>query len=201
MEEHELPFDTAISDHDRPTSTSASLPLPPNEETIDPRVAQIIHEIETELGFGIVPNLLRVLLPAPAVLEAVWSAVQAVILSGELPRTYKELIGVVIAGARGSRYVATVHTYGLTTMGVSAEVVATVCSGEVGELTPAQQAGMHYALRTVTEPQLLGKPELHGLRAAGFTDTTLLELCNTIALFSMLCGLADATQVPIDAIE
>jgi alkylhydroperoxidase family enzyme len=60
---------------------------------------------------------------------------------------------------------------------------------------------MHYALRTVTEPQVLGEPELHALRAAGFNNTTLLELCNTIGLFSMLCGLADATQVPIDTLE
>lgn len=201
MEENQSPFDPVSSDPARPHGVSAPLPLPPNEQTTDPRVAQIIHEIETQLGFGVVPNLLRVLVPAPDVLEAVWLALQAVILHGELPRTYKELIGVVIAGARGSRYVATVHTYGLTTMGVSAEVIATVCSGEIGELTVAEQAGMHYALRTVTEPQLLGKPALQALRTVGFTDTTLLELCNTIALFSMLCGLADATQVPIDAIE
>lgn len=201
MEERQSPFDTATSDHARPYGASAPLPLPPTEQTTDPRVAQIIREIETQLGFGVVPNLLRVLVPAPDVLEAVWSALQAVILHGELPRTYKELIGVVIAGARGSRYVATVHTYGLNSMGVSAEVIATVCSGEVGELTMAEQAGMHYALRAVTEPQLLGEPQLRALRTAGFTDTTLLELCNTIALFSMLCGLADATQVPIDAIE
>lgn len=178
-----------------------TLPIPAvHEPSLDEATQPIVEEITDQLGFGIVPNLLRVLLPVPHSLQAVWQSIQAILLNGTLARTYKELVGVTVAGARGSRYVATIHRYSLEQQGVSSELLTAVCDGDLSELTPQEQAGLQYALRVTLQPMEVTPLELTELRAAGFSDEEMLELCTTIGLFGLLCALADATQIPPDTV-
>ena len=63
----------------------------------DPRVARVFHEIETELGFGMVPNIFKSMAENPAALAAHWAMFKHTILEGELPRIVKEMVGVVVS--------------------------------------------------------------------------------------------------------
>ncbi len=63
----------------------------------DPLARQTFDEIQRELGFGMVPNIFRSMGSNPALLSANWQKFKSTILEGSLPRTVKEMIGVVVS--------------------------------------------------------------------------------------------------------
>jgi len=84
----------------------------------NPRVAQVFHEIETELGFGMVPNIFKSMAENPAALAAHWAMFKYTILDGELTRVAKEMVGVVVSTVNKSEYAAKVHMHSLGVQGV-----------------------------------------------------------------------------------
>ena len=67
------------------------------------------REIVEELGFGMVPNAFAWAREVPEVQTALWKAFRHVVLKGLLPRTVKEMMGVVASRRAGSEYAARVH--------------------------------------------------------------------------------------------
>lgn len=82
------------------------------------------NEIVNELGFGIVPNLFAAAEANPEVQTGLWKAFRHIVLRGVLPRTVKEMMGVVVSRRADSRYAAQVHLHALTLQGIEAPIVA-----------------------------------------------------------------------------
>ena len=70
----------------------------------DPVVRRVFHEIETELGFGMVPNIFKSMAESPSALAAHWAMFKHTILEGQLPRIVKEMVGVVVSSVNRSEY-------------------------------------------------------------------------------------------------
>ena len=92
------------------------------DDVVDSKVKAVYDEIIAELGFGIVPNIFKSMAIHPDLLEANWKKFKATMLTGFIPRTVKEMIGVAISQANNSQYALNVHLHGLSALGMSERV-------------------------------------------------------------------------------
>jgi len=84
-----------------------------------------VQEIVDELGFGVIPNIFAHA-KSTDIQTALWKAFRHVVLRGVLPRTVKEMMGVISSQSRGSRYAAEIHLHALMVQGIR-YVVAKFC--------------------------------------------------------------------------
>ena len=159
----------------------------------------VTQEIASELGFGIVPNLFAEADGAPEVQLALWRAFRHVVLRGRLPRTVKEMMGVVVSREAGSRYAAEVHLHALTLQGVEAPILAALSRGEVPSGVPQKTLALlrfaHSAARHPHDPA-----QLQLLRGAELSDAEQREAVATVALFRMVNTWTDLLAIPLDAL-
>ena len=114
------------------------------------------REIVEELGFGMVPNAFAWAREVPEVQTALWKAFRHVVLKGLLPRTVKEMMGVVASRRAGSEYAARVHLHALMVQGVEAPLLEALERGEVPEgLPPKVAALLRFAHEAALDP---GRP-------------------------------------------
>lgn len=158
---------------------------------------EVTQEIASELGFGVVPNLFAEADAAPEVQLALWKAFRHVVLRGRLPRTVKEMMGVVVSREAGSRYAAEVHLHALTLQGVEAPILAALGRGEVPGGVPQRTLALlrfaHSAARHPHDPA-----EVQGLADAGLGEAEQREAVATVALFRMVNTWTDLLAVPLD---
>jgi len=185
-----------------PTAPSR-LPLVDPATAADPVVRAVYGEIERELGFGIVPNLFRAMAGQPAVLRATWDLFRATVLQGEIPRTVKEMIGIVVSAANNSVYAMAVHLHSLGTQGIADDVLAALAAGEDSApgLAPSVTAILKVAHTAARNgPLAVTDTDLAALEAEGVTPAEWGEVFAAIDLFRYVNSFTDLARVPIDAI-
>lgn len=159
----------------------------------------VTQEIASELGFGIVPNLFAAANANPEVQQALWSAFRHTVLRGELPRTIKEMMGVIVSKEAGSHYAAQVHLHALTLQGVEAPILAALERGEAPSGVPQKtQALLRFAYAAARQPHDPGQLEL--LRGVGLSDAEQREAVAVVALFRMVNTWTDLLAIPLDAL-
>ncbi len=169
----------------------------------DPVVRAVYNEIEQDLGFGIVPNVFRALGSQPAILRAVWDLFRATILEGQLPRTVKEMIAVVVSAVNESEYALRVHLHSLGVQGVTEGVLAALEAGNVTMpgIAPSITALVGLARKAMLEgPRAITDADITMVEATGVTRAELAEVFATIDLFRYVNSFTDLACVPIDAI-
>ena len=168
----------------------------------DALAQRVFHEIETELGFGMVPNVFRSMESNPVVLAAHWAMFKHTILEGELPRIVKEMIGVVVSSVNKSEYAAKVHLHSLGVQGVSEAVLAVLAAGEIAatDLPLATQAMLSFAQRAARDRFALRPADFEALEEVGFTPAERLEIIGAIDLFQAVNSYTDTMRVPVDAL-
>jgi uncharacterized peroxidase-related enzyme len=179
------------------------LPLIDPATVTDPTVRAVYDEIERELGFGIVPNVFRAMGGQPAVLRAAWDLFRATVLQGLLPRTVKEMIGIVVSAANDSQYALTVHLHSLGVQGISDDVLAQLAAGADGApgLAPSVAAIIAVAHTAARRgPLAVSDADIARLEAEGVSRSEWAEVIATIDLFRYINGFTDLAHVPIDAI-
>ncbi len=184
-------------------ATTSRLTLVDPATVADPVVRAVYGEIERELGFGIVPNVFRAMGGQPAVLRAAWDLFRATVLQGLLPRTVKEMIGIVVSAANDSRYALAVHLHSLGVQGIGDDVLARLAAGADGApgLAPSVAAIIkvsHTAARH--GPLAVTDEDLATLESEGVTRLEWAEVIATIDLFRYINGFTDLARVPVDAI-
>ena len=168
-------------------------------EVDDPRTRGVYDQIASELGLGIVPNLFKAMGVLPGFLEGTWLQFRSVVLHGVLPRTVKEMIGVVISRANGSRYAAEVHLHALSAFGVSGELLdQLVTDHRRAPLPEKQKAMIGLGLAAAVAPRELGDEQLARARALGCSDQEIAEVLATAALFNLINTFTDALSLPVD---
>jgi uncharacterized peroxidase-related enzyme len=168
----------------------------------DPTVQRVFHEIETELDFGMVPNIFRSMAANPATLAAHWAMFKHTILAGELPRIVKEMVGVVVSTVNRSEYAKNVHLHSLGVQGVNEAVLAVLARGEVAsaDLPRATQVMLDFAQRAAVDRFALGAADFQVLEDAGFTPAEQLEIVGAVDLFQGVNSYTDLMHVPIDSL-
>lgn len=153
------------------------------------------NEIAEELGFGIVPNIF-----ARAHSEhlqiALWKAFRHIVLQGQLPRTIKEMMGVVVSRALGARYAAEIHLHALMVQGIETAILQHLQRGEIPPGLPAQTSALlnfAQAAASHLDPALVAP-----LRAAGLSELELQEAVAVVGLFRMVGSWTELLEIPID---
>ena len=169
--------------------------------THDPIVVAVYEEIKAELGFGIVPNLFKSMATNPGFLRGNWDKFRATVLQGRLPRTLKEMIGVVISQFNQSDYALKVHLHGLSTLGISEEVLHLLTTDfEHCPLPQRQKAIIQFGLRAGTQPKTLIAEDYQYLYDLGLDATEVFEIVATANLFTAVNQYTDAIALDIDAL-
>lgn len=174
-------------------------PLIDDEQSHDPLVAEVYQEIKRELGFGIVPNLFKSMAIRPTLLRAHWEKFRATVLEGHLPRTLKEMIGVLISQANQSEYALRVHLHGLSAMGISQEVLnALIVDFEHCPLPEREKHILRFGVLAAVDPHNLTDDHYDQLRSFDLSDEEIFEIVATADLFASINTYTDAAAVPID---
>jgi uncharacterized peroxidase-related enzyme len=177
----------------------ARFPLVAESDARDPVVAAVYEEIRQELGFGMVPNIFRSMAICPWILRAHWDKFRATILQGSLPRTTKEMVGVLISRANNSEYAYSVHLHGLSVLGVADQVLAQLA--EDWQRCPLPEREKHilqFGLLAGTDPLSLTDADFGTLRAHDLTDAEIFEIIASADLFASVNVYTDSAGVEVD---
>ena len=177
-------------------------PLLAPTATADTVTQRVYAEIESELGFGIVPNVFRAMGSCPWFLEANWNAFRATVLHGSLPRLVKEMIGVVVSTVNESSYARLVHLHSLGLQGVADDVLQALSNGETDcpSLSPSTVAVLRFAQKAAKRPGAITDGDLAALSEACLTRDEQFEVLATIQLFSAVNLFTDVADVELDRI-
>jgi uncharacterized peroxidase-related enzyme len=138
----------------------------------------------------------------PGLLEANWQKFKATILEGQLPRTVKEMIGVVVSDVHGSEYAKQVHLHSLSVQGIHALWLQQLTEAEPAEgtLPDTLTTLVTFARKAAGNPHAIGEDDLTTLREAGLSDEECFEVIGTIDLFKSVNAYTDLAKVEIDNI-
>ena len=176
-------------------------PIVEYEQATDPRVRAVYNEIKAELGFGMVPNIFKSMGTNPGFLEGNWKKFKTAILQGRLPRTLKEMIGVVISQTNNSQYALQVHLHSLSAFGTSNEVLDLLVTDFAQcPLLEREKAIISFGLRAATQPHHLTSADYQHLADLGLDETEIFEIIATANLFTGVNQYTDAIALEIDAL-
>lgn len=165
----------------------------------DPRVAAVFDQIRNELGFGMVPNLFRSMASRPAFLDAQWALFRGTVLHGGLPRTLKEMAGILISQANESPYALAVHLHSLSALGLSEKLLELLVEDfDLCPLPEREKAALVFARKAGVEPHALTADDYAGLEEHGLSRADVMELLATAVLFSGVNRYTDAVDLAID---
>ncbi len=180
----------------------AHFPIQEYNQATDAKVKAIYDEILTELGFGIVPNLFKSMAINPDVLEANWKKFRATILQGDVPRTLKEMLGVAISQANNSPYALNVHLHGLSSLGMSEEVLKLLVSDfEACPLPEREKAVISFGLLAATQPDVITEANYQRLHSLGLEQSEIFEIIATADLFTSVNRYTDSIALEIDTLS
>lgn len=156
------------------------------------------QDIIQELGFGLVPNLFVEAEPSPEVMRGLWEAFRQIVLRGVLPRSLKEMMGVLVSRRNASPYAAQVHLHALMFQGLEDPLLEALSRGQVPEgLPPKAAALLQFALQA-RRPYPPGLLQL--LEEAGLSPREIREAVAVVGLFEFINAWTDLLKVPIDAL-
>ncbi len=174
-------------------------PIVEYDQVTDTKVKDIYDQISSELGFGIIPNIFKSMAINPDILEANWKKFRSTMLQGDVPRTLKEMIGVVISQANNSLYVLNVHLHGLSALGISEEILSTLVSNfDACPLPEREKAVIQFGLLAGTNPLALNESHYQKLQSFGLDESEIFEIVATADLFSSVNRYTDAINLEFD---
>lgn len=118
--------------------------------------------------------------------------------AGVLPRTVKEMMGVLVSRARGSRYAAEVHLHALMLQGTETYLLDSLRRGEVPQGLPGKvQALLAFAHRAASHPS---PGLLEGLRQVGLDEAEVQEAVAVVGVSALVNTWTDLLEIPVDAL-
>lgn len=177
------------------------VPLIEEADVTDPVTKRVYAEIRAELGFGIVPNLFKSMASRPGFLEANWNHFRSTVLHGHLPRTLKEMVGILVSRANASEYALRVHLHSLSALGISEAVLDRLVSDfERCPLPEPEKAALRFGLKAGTTPHAVDADDFAALEKQGLGGDEVFELIATAHLFNGVNQYTDAISLELDAI-
>lgn len=191
----------------------SSLPLLQSRRAVtDPLVRVVFSEIESELGFELVPNIFRVMAAVPEILDAHWCHVRAALLRGDVDRKLKDMIGLMLSvvhatssdprsgTTRMSTYTRALCLQSLTRRGVDFDVMALLVRGELhmNALSKRETAILRFARAIALRDGKVRDEDYVAVYDVGVTFPETLEIASVVELFTSLDRFAEVARVPVD---
>jgi uncharacterized peroxidase-related enzyme len=145
-----------------------SIPAP---ERVDPKAQRLLDAFEKSLGF--VPNMMRVMSHAPAVLAG-YAQLSSALAGGRLSEELREKIGLHIAEENQCEYCVSAHTAIAGGAGLSVESILDARRGAV--VDTREQAALDFAKAVVDAKGLVADEDVARVRAAGYDDGAIAEI-------------------------
>jgi alkylhydroperoxidase family enzyme len=177
-----------------------TLPLQPRRTITDPLVRVVFSEIESELGFDLVPNIFRVMAAMPEILDAHWCHVRAALLRGHIDRRTKDMIGLMLSVVHATPYTRALCLQSLTRRGVDFDVLALLVRGEVQcrGVSERESAIMRFARAIALRDGKVRDEDYVAIYDVGLTFPETLEIASVVELFTSLDRFAEVARVPVD---
>ncbi len=154
-----------------------------------------------------VPRIFLLLEGNPELLFHIWGEFREIILRGSLPRTVKEMVGLLVAVNTHCDYVKVVHMHSLTLQGVDVDALKAISERDYipGQLSSTAHAALRFGALAVAMRAAHAKPEgsdgptwqelrqqsTEALAATNLCDTEKFELMATVAFFEQICSIAN----------
>lgn len=158
-----------------------------------PAVAAIFREAKTRMGK--VPNLLRVMAQAPAVLNVYWDG-RGALSGGVLPAAVQEQIAIAVAAANGCDYCLAAHTGAGRVAGLSPEALTDAQRGAARD--PYAAAILTLALEVNASHGATRPDMLERARAAGLPDAEILETAAHVAVSILTNSINNMVGITLD---
>jgi uncharacterized peroxidase-related enzyme len=166
---------------------------------LDPDLAELYDQVCGRLD-DFVPNILRIQASNPASLEAHLDLHHTLMLGpSSLSRTQREMIGVVVSQINECHYGLQHHGAALRQLVKDDAFVARLESDFQGvDLVLADRAMLDYAAKLTRAPREVTRADVDGLRAVGFADAAILDICLVTAYFSFANRIAHGLGIELE---
>lgn len=143
------------------------------------KVKELLDGVRTKLGM--VPNMMRTMASAPAVLEG-YLQLSASLGRGSLPAKTREQIALAVSEANGCDYCLAAHSAIGRMAGLTSDQIRDSRLGT--SVDPKTDALIRFARRIVDARGRVSDHELEEVRAAGFGDAAIAEVVAAVALMT-----------------
>lgn len=150
---------------------------PLNPETVTGTAKPLLDAVKAKLG--LVPNMMRTMATAPAVLES-YLNFSGALAKGSLDGKTREAIALAIGQANKCQYCVSAHTLLGKKAGLTDNDVAAARTGEAG--TPKLGAILRLARAINSKQGQIADADFAAARAAGVTDQEITEVVGSVAL-------------------
>jgi uncharacterized peroxidase-related enzyme len=141
------------------------------------RARELLDVVQGKLG--LVPNMMRAMAGAPAVLDGYLQFSEA-LGHGTLPARVREQIALAVAQANNCDYCLAAHSAIGRMVGLTAEQIRDSRLGTA--VDPKADALVRFALKVVNTRGAVSDGDLKEARAAGFDDAAIAEVVANVAL-------------------
>ncbi len=149
----------------------------PRQQAIDPKAQRVLRAIRSSLGF--VPNMLRSMASAPAVLLG-YTQLSSTLAGGNLSAELREKIALLVAQENACEYCVAAHSTTAGAAGLSLEAILDARRGTAVGRT--EQAGLDFARAVLEHKGAVADTDLADVRAAGYRDGDIAEIVANVVL-------------------
>ena len=169
--------------------------LTPTDVAAAPQAAQpMLNIVNTQLGA--VPNMFRLIANSPQTLEG-FLGLSSALGKGDLTVATRNRIALTIAEANGCDYCLSAHSYlGKKLAKLDDAEMAANRSGASQD--PKADAAVRFAAKVVRERGHVAEADLLAVKAAGYSDSQVLEIIAHVALNTFTNYVNEALKTDID---
>lgn len=148
-----------------------------NPEEATGKAKELLDVVKTKMG--IVPNLMRTMANAPAVLNA-YLGFSSALASASINGGLGELIAITVANQNGCDYCNSAHSFIGEKLGLDAEAIESARAGLSSE--PKTSAVLTFAKEILEHKGEVSDNALSEIKAAGYSEAQVLEIVAHVAL-------------------
>ena len=148
-----------------------------NPQTTTGKSKTLFDAVQTKLGM--VPNMMRTMGHAPAVLEG-YLSFSGALAGGTLSAKLREQIALTVAGKNECDYCASAHTVLGKKAGLDEKEIPLNLDGKATDAK--SQAVLDFTLKVVEKRGQVSDADVKAIKEAGFSETEVVEMVAVIAL-------------------
>jgi uncharacterized peroxidase-related enzyme len=173
------------------------IPVLPPEQASD-ESKSVYDEFHKRMSFPAPPNFIMTQGHSPTVARGTWELVRNVLVSGEIPRWFKEMIFVAISQDRNCGYCRAAHIACCRMLGVNPELLDELVRDYRSITDVKVRDTILFAVKCSKNPQSLTEDDYDKLREFGFKQSEIVELIAMSAFAVYANIIADATSMEPD---
>jgi uncharacterized peroxidase-related enzyme len=161
-------------------------------------VNAVYEEFYRRMSFPSPPNFITTQGHSSMVVRGSWEVVKNVLVTGEIPRWYKEMMFAAISKDRDCRYCTAAHIACCRMLGVAPALLASLVQDVDRIADPKVRNMIQFGVKCARDPQSLTEKDYEALRQVGFIQSEIMEIIAMSALAVYANIIADATQMESD---